>query len=93
MKMNTYHKHHQSLICNLINSVLTMKLLDVEMEFLMQIIERNVTQDLKEQVHCQMEETVLTRSLEKIGYRKIFSESNPLPNGKALVRIDFELEN
>ncbi|SDY03627.1 hypothetical protein SAMN02910264_01295 [Ruminococcaceae bacterium YAD3003] len=44
-------------------------------------------------VHCQMEETALTRSLEKIGYRKIFSESNPLPNGKALVRIDFELEN
>lgn len=44
-------------------------------------------------VHCQMEETALTCSLEKIGYRKIFSESNPLPNGKALVRIDFELEN
>ena len=44
-------------------------------------------------VHCQMEETALTRSLEQIGYRKIFSESNPLPNGKALVRIDFELEN
>ena len=44
-------------------------------------------------VHCQMEETALTHSLEKIGYRKIFSESNPLPNGKALVRIDFELEN
>lgn len=44
-------------------------------------------------VHCQMEETALTCSLEKIGYRKIFSESNPLPNGKALVRLDFELEN
>lgn len=44
-------------------------------------------------VHCQMEETALMCSLEKIGYRKIFSESNPLPNGKALVRIDFELEN
>lgn len=44
-------------------------------------------------VHCQMEETALTCSLEKIEYRKIFSESNPLPNGKALVRIDFELEN
>lgn len=44
-------------------------------------------------VHCQMEETALACSLEKIGYRKIFSESNPLPNGKALVRIDFELEN
>ena len=44
-------------------------------------------------VHCQMEETALTCSLEKIGYRKIFSESNPLPNGKALVRIDFEMEN
>ena len=41
-------------------------------------------------VHCQMEETALTHSLEQIGYRKIFSESNPLPNGKALVRIDFE---
>ena len=44
-------------------------------------------------VHCQMEETALTDSLEKIGYKKILSESNPLPNGKALVRIDFELEN
>ena len=44
-------------------------------------------------VHCQMEETALTCSLEKIGYRKILLESNPLPNGKALVRIDFELEN
>ncbi len=44
-------------------------------------------------VHCQMEETALTDSLEKIGYKKILSESNPLPNGKVLVRIDFELEN
>ena len=44
-------------------------------------------------VHCQMEETALADSLEKIGYKKILSESNPLPNGKALVRIDFELEN
>lgn len=44
-------------------------------------------------VHCQMEEKALTDSLEKIGYKKILTESDPLPNGKALLRIDFELEN
>ena len=45
-----------------------------------------------DKVHCQMEEKELSTSLEQIGYRKILSESNPLPNGKALLRLDFELE-
>ena len=41
------------------------------------------------EVHCQMEETELISALNKIGYCKILNELNPLPNGKALQRIDF----
>ena len=41
------------------------------------------------EVHCQMEETDLISALNKIGYCKILNELNPLPNGKALQRIDF----
>ena len=48
--------------------------------------------DRLDEVHCQMEENELTSVLESIGYKKILSESNPLPNGKALLRLDFELE-
>ena len=48
--------------------------------------------DCLDKVHCQMEEKELTDSLEQIGYKKILSESNPLPNGKALLRLDFEME-
>ena len=48
--------------------------------------------DRLDEVHCQMEENELTSVLEQIGYKKILSESNPLPNGKALLRLDFELE-
>lgn len=48
--------------------------------------------DRLDEVHCQMEEDELTSVLESIGYKKILSESNPLPNGKSLLRLDFELE-
>ena len=48
--------------------------------------------DRLDEVHCQMEDNELTSVLESIGYKKILSESNPLPNGKALLRLDFELE-
>ena len=48
--------------------------------------------DRLDEVHCQMEENELTSVLESIGYKKILSESNPLPNGKALLRLDFKLE-
>lgn len=46
--------------------------------------------DRLDEVHCQMEEQALVRAMEEIGYRKILVQSNPLPNGKALLRIDFE---
>jgi SAM-dependent methyltransferase len=46
--------------------------------------------DRLDEVHCQMEEQALTDAMEKTGYRKILVQSNPMPNGKALVRIDFE---
>ena len=46
--------------------------------------------DRLDEVHCQMEEQALTDAMEKTGYRKILVQSNPMPNGKALVRIEFE---
>jgi hypothetical protein len=46
--------------------------------------------DRLDEVHCQMEEQALVRAMEEIGYRKILVQSNPLTNGKALMRIDFE---
>ena len=46
--------------------------------------------DRLDEVHCQMEEQALVRAMEEIGYQKILVQSNPLPNGKALLRIDFE---
>ena len=46
--------------------------------------------DRLDEVHCQMEEQALTDAMENTGYRKILVQSNPMPNGKALVRIDFE---
>lgn len=48
--------------------------------------------DRLDEVHCQMEEEALTKVMEEICYRKILSESYPLPNGKALLRLDYELE-
>ena len=48
--------------------------------------------DRLDEVHCQMEDEALTKVMEDICYRKILSESYPLPNGKALLRLDFESE-
>jgi len=46
--------------------------------------------DRLDEVHHQMEEKALTSAMEEIGYSLILQESCPLPNGKALVRLDFE---
>lgn len=48
--------------------------------------------DRLDEVHCQMEDEALIRAMKETGYQKILSESYPLPNGKALLRLDFELE-
>ena len=45
--------------------------------------------DRLDEVHHQMEEKALTAAMEEIGYSLILQESYPLPNGKALVRMDF----
>jgi hypothetical protein len=46
--------------------------------------------DRLDEVHHQMEETALTTAMNEIGYSLILQESCPLPNGKALVRVDFK---
>ena len=45
--------------------------------------------DRLDEVHCQMEENELITAMEKSDYRIILNEAEPLPNGKALQRIDF----
>ena len=45
--------------------------------------------DRLDEVHHQMEEAALTAAMEDIGYSLILQESCPLPNGKALVRLDY----
>lgn len=46
--------------------------------------------DRLDEVHHQMDEQVLITSMEAIEYALIYRTSEDLPNGKALVRIDFE---
>jgi hypothetical protein len=46
--------------------------------------------DRLDEVHHQMEEAALTAAMNEIGYSLILQESFPLPNGKALVRLDFQ---
>ena len=46
--------------------------------------------DRLDEVHHQMEEKALTAAMSDIGYSLILQESYPLPNGKALVRLDFK---
>ncbi len=46
--------------------------------------------DRLDEVHHQMEEAALTAAMEDIGYSLILQESYPLPNGKALVKLDFK---
>ncbi len=45
--------------------------------------------DRLDEVHHQMEGKALTATMDEIGYSLILQESYPLPNGKALVRLDF----
>lgn len=45
--------------------------------------------DRLDEVHHQMEEKALENALGEIGYRKIHCSRENLPNGKALVRLDF----
>lgn len=42
-----------------------------------------------EAVHTQMEEAPLTAALAAVGYRPLLTRQYPLPNGKALVRLDY----
>jgi len=42
-----------------------------------------------DQVHCQMEEEALSVCLKNAGFEKILKEQDDLPNGKALVRLDY----
>ena len=46
--------------------------------------------DRLDEVHHQMEEKALTSAMKEIGYSLILQKSEPLPNGKALVRLDFK---
>ncbi|MCR5316922.1 MAG: YjjG family noncanonical pyrimidine nucleotidase [Treponema sp.] len=46
--------------------------------------------DRLDEVHCQMEAEKLISSMEQIGYKKLSQKTEPLPNGKALERIDFK---
>ena len=48
--------------------------------------------DRLDEVHNQMEEKALTAAMNDIGYSLILQESFSLPNGKALVRLDFKKE-
>ena len=45
--------------------------------------------DRLDEVHHQMEKQALASAMEEIGFAEILRESHPLPNGKALVRMDF----
>ncbi len=46
--------------------------------------------DRLDEVHHQMEEKALTAAMNDIGYSLILQETYPLPNGKALVRLDYQ---
>ena len=46
--------------------------------------------DRLDEVHHQMEEKALTAAMNDIGYSLILQESYPLPNGKALMRVDYK---
>lgn len=43
-----------------------------------------------ERVHHQMEEGALSRAVRELGYRPVETLEHGLPNGKRLVRLDFE---
>ncbi|MFQ9516208.1 MAG: methyltransferase type 11 [Eubacterium sp.] len=43
-----------------------------------------------DKVHHQMEENILSKKMQEIGYQLIQTLEHPLPNGKKLVQIDFK---
>ena len=45
--------------------------------------------DRLDEVHHQMEESALDAAMNEIKYTKILSHKEPLPNGKALLRLDY----
>ncbi len=45
--------------------------------------------DRLDEVHHQMEESILIDSMLKIGYVSVLADEKSLPNGKKLVRLDF----
>ncbi len=45
--------------------------------------------DRLDMIHHQMDEASLIQAMKEIGYNRILQASQPLPNGKALVRVDF----
>ena len=45
--------------------------------------------DRLDEVHHSIDENGLAAALDKIGYKAVLREKSALPNGKALVRIDF----
>lgn len=42
-----------------------------------------------ERVHHQMEEEALKEAMNEIGYLETMNKSEPLPNGKTLLRLDY----
>ena len=48
--------------------------------------------DRLDEVHHQMEEDALEKAMKEIGYSLIHRSIETLPNGKALVRMDFSVE-
>ena len=46
--------------------------------------------DRLDEIHCQMEVEPLTAAMKKLGYFPTLQTADPLPNGKSLVRLDFQ---
>ena len=46
--------------------------------------------DRLDDIHHQMNETELTAVMDAIGYTSILKDSEILPNGKALLRMDYQ---
>ena len=46
--------------------------------------------DRLDEVHHQMDENSLSAKMQETGYKAILQARTPLPNGKALVRMDFQ---
>lgn len=46
--------------------------------------------DRLDEIHHQMEKDTLVQAMQQIGYKEIMSTESGLPNGKKLIRVDFE---